>query len=247
MKRRIASFIIVWTLLLPVNTFAQEEDRIETEDSTESQFSEPYMFNGSPTRIGYIIYPTNYGIWSLPPLHYGLNGNVEAGVRVGWGRHNPWKGASFFTNLAGLYAMPLSKDGRWTAAIGGYYSNYRLWGEPINSLGLTALVDYRINEKLNLTGFVAHDFGDMGSKRFPYYGFYGLYPLDYTYYTGCPSTTVGADLGIQVSEKLALSIGISVTRQQMESPVDGVLRQPIQHHTDDRNHQPAGSRQPGGL
>ena len=33
-----------------------------------------------------------------------------------------------------------------------------------------------------------------------------------------PATTVGADLGIQLTEKMALSIGVSMTRQQSDFP-----------------------------
>ena len=35
-------------------------------------------------------------------LHQGLNAQVGAGVRVGWGKHNPWRGASFFTDIAAM-------------------------------------------------------------------------------------------------------------------------------------------------
>ncbi len=160
------------------------------------------------------------------PLHYGLNAEVGAGVRVGWGKHNPWRGASFFTDLGALYAMPLSRDGRWTAALGGYYSNYRMWGEPVNRLGLTAMVDCRLNERLNLTGFVAHDFGALGGRRpgMPLY-----WPCDYGLPGYGPATTVGADLGIRVTEKFALSIGISMTHQQSDFPY-GINALPPQRH-----------------
>lgn len=136
-------------------------------------------------------------------LHQGLNAQVGAGVRVGWGKHNPWRGASFFTDIAAMYCMPVSKDGKWSAAVGGYFSNYRLWGRQVNSVGLCGLVDYRFNDKLDLSGFVMHDFGVIGgsdahSPALPF--------LEQ------PHTTVGAQLGINVGEKARVEIGLSLTR-----------------------------------
>lgn len=149
-----------------------------------------------------------YGIggWDL---HEGLNAQVGAGVRVGWGRNNPWRGASFFTDLAAMYCMPLSKDGRWSAAVGGYFSNYRLWGRQVNSVGICGLVDYRFNEKIDLSGYVMHDFGVIGghaagSPIIPF--------LDQ------PHTTIGAQLGINMSDKARLEIGLSFTRQNHPYP-----------------------------
>lgn len=142
-------------------------------------------------------------------LHEGLNAQVGAGVRVGWGRNNPWRGASFFTDIAAMYCMPLSRDGRWSAAVGGYFSNYRLWGQQVNSVGLTGLVNYRFNERLDLSGFVMHDFGVIG-------GHAAGSPL--LPFLEQPRTTVGAQLGINMGEKARLEIGLSFTRQNGLSP-----------------------------
>ncbi|MBQ7180734.1 MAG: hypothetical protein IJR87_05510 [Bacteroidaceae bacterium] len=231
MKREIL-LVLAALCLLPGGMRAQQEGPAEA-DSAEVEglsLNVPYRlqyptgFRTSP--YGFAPLGSGFGwpgsaLSSFGPLHYGLNAEAGAGVRVGWGRHNPWRGASFFTDMAALYAMPVSKDGRWTAALGGYYSNYRMWGEPVNRLGLTGLVDYRINDKLNLTGFVAHDFGAVGGRRLHGPGLWGTgydpwltgYGLGYG-----PATTVGADLGIQLTEKMALSIGVSMTRQQPDFP-----------------------------
>lgn len=142
-------------------------------------------------------------------LHQGLNAQVGAGVRVGWGRNNPWRGASFFTDIAAMYCLPLSKDGKWTAAVGGYFSNYRLWGRQVNSVGLCGLVDYRFNERVDLSGFVMHDFGVIG-------GHAAGAPL--LPFLEQPSTTVGAQLGINVGEKARVEIGLSFTRQNGAFP-----------------------------
>ena len=142
-------------------------------------------------------------------LHEGLNAQVGAGVRVGWGKNNPWRGASFFTDLAAMYCLPLSKDGRWSAAVGGYFSNYRLWGRQVNSVGICGLVNYRFNEKYDLSGFVMHDFGVIG-------GHAAGSPL--MPFLEQPHTTVGAQLGINVSEKARVEIGLSFTRQSNPFP-----------------------------
>ncbi len=231
MKREIL-LALAALCLLPAGMRAQQEAPAEA-DSVEAgdlslrvpeRLQYPAGFRALPygfAPLGYGFGWPGSGLCGFGPLHYGLNAEVGAGVRVGWGRHNPWRGASFFTDMAALYALPVSKDGRWTAALGGYYSNYRMWGEPVNRLGLMGLVDYRINDRLNLTGFVAHDFGAVGGRQ-PHGP--GLWAAGYDpWLTGYglgygPATTVGADLGIQLSEKLALSIGVSMTRQQSDFP-----------------------------
>ena len=222
MKRVIAFFISI-ICLFPTAMRAQENAAEEVSADTLKPLQ---TWRYGTWGMGYGLHN---GMMLSYPLHYGFNAEVEAGVRVGWGRHNPWRGASFFTNLAALYAMPLSKDGRWTAAIGGFYGNDRIWGQRVNSLGLMGMVDYRINERLNLTGFVAHDFG-IQNVRMP--GMYGLYGLNYGLWgPGCglglgPATTVGADLGIKVTEKFALSFGISFTRQQYDFPFETIIPPP---------------------
>ncbi len=143
------------------------------------------------------MYPM--GVW---PLHEGLNAQVGAGVRVGWGKHSPWRGASFFSDAALLYAAPLSDDGRWTGAVGGYHSNYRLWGRQVNTLGLMGMVDYRINDRLDVSGFLMHDFGIVGGQNGQHAP---LLPFE------SPSTTLGANLGIRLSPNAALNLGISFT------------------------------------
>ena len=222
MKSLILHISAALYLLWPGHLQGQETtDGKPAEVATDSLVRQPagmpLRLAGSPRVPGYGWYVPGvgpgYGLPFSGPLHYGLNGQVGAGVRVGWGRHNPWRGASFFTDLGALYALPLSKDGRWTAALGGYYSNYRMWGEPVNRLGVTGMLDCRLNERLNLTGFVAHDFGAVGSRR-P--GAPLWWPCDYGLLGYGPATIVGADLGIRVTEKFALSIGISMTHQQTD-------------------------------
>ncbi|MCR4921605.1 MAG: hypothetical protein K5945_07880 [Bacteroidaceae bacterium] len=213
MKRFIACLCLI--VLIPAFLSAQELEAREGghEDApADTLFSVPdgVTLHAAPSPFRYWLggpmsgplgmYPM--GDW---PLHEGLNAQVGAGVRVGWGKHSPWRGASFFSDASLLYATPLSDDGRWTGAIGGYHSNYRLWGHQVNTLGVMGLVDYRINDHLNVGGFLVHDFGIVGGQR----GLHGpMLPFE------SPSTTLGADLGVRLSPSAILNIGVSFTRYE---------------------------------
>ena len=79
----------------------------------------------------------------------------------------------------------------------------------MNSVGICGLVNYRFNEKYDLSGFVMHDFGVIG-------GHAAGSPL--MPFLEQPHTTVGAQLGINVSEKARVEIGLSFTRQSNPFP-----------------------------
>lgn len=178
----------------------------EMPDTIGIRFSQPIpnrMYMQSPS-LWYAPLWSGYGPLGTWDLHDGFNANIEMGVRVGWGKNNPWKGGSFFSNLSGMYVMPLSKDGRWSAAMGGYYSNFRMWGDRKNTIGLMGMVDYRINDRLNAGFFATHDFGLMGDKSFPFS------PMPWL---DNPSTTIGANMGIKMSESVRLNVSVSYTHQ----------------------------------
>lgn len=143
------------------------------------------------------------GFMNVWDVHEGFNASVDMGVSVGFGKRNPWRGAHFFTNVTGLYAHPVND--RLTLAAGMDYSYFSGWGRGLNSIGLFGLANYRINEKLDVTGFVSHDFGQLSPVR----------PLESPMmpFAG-PSTTVGADLGIKLGENTKINLGISFTREQ---------------------------------
>lgn len=201
--------VLLFALIAPLSLVAQTESAAaipDEEERSDTLFSVPLTTYDRPlTGLPYTSFysPFGPGMLGTWDLHSGLNAQVGAGVSVGFGKHNPWRGASFFTDMAALYAMPLSKDGKWTAAAGGYFSNYRLWGRQVNTFGLLGMVDYRINERLNVGAFLMHDFGVLGGHRFG-----ATLPFE------SPSTTFGADLGIRLTEKAALSLGISFTNYQ---------------------------------
>lgn len=144
------------------------------------------------------------GLWDI---HKGLNASVEMGVSVGFGKHNPWRGAHFFSSLSALYAYPVND--RLTLAAGVGYTHFTGWGGGSGSLGVFALANYRINERLDLTGFVSHDFGELSNSRMTV----GPYIPGYT----SPTTTVGAELGIKVGENTKFNVGVSVSKEQKPS------------------------------
>ena len=243
MKSPIPYLLLFLLAFVPNAVAAQhEEDTLDLSMPVEMEAMRPLPIT--------LIAPTYWGMAPLS-LHQGLNADVGLGVRVGLGKNNPWKGASFFTTLTALYAMPLSKDGRWTAAVGGYYDNYRLWNSRVNQLGVMGLVDYRLNERLNLSAFLMHDFGledgafSMRGHRSP--SLLCMNPC-YPYMTlGAPVTTVGANLGIKLSESAAISIGVSVSRQQNPLRYEHNTHNPGLTAPMDRYPSSGGTRMAGGL
>ena len=196
--------VFLWFLLvcfsLPLMAQeTEEQDSLQTEDLDLEESMTP---SSVPVAM-----PWMGGIGLIPwNLHQGLNGQIGAGVNVGFGKHNPWKGASFFTNLAGLYVLPTSRNGRWTGAVGGYFSNFRMFGQQVNTMGVLGLADYQINNRMSVTGFLMHDFGVLGGQK-------GMFPPMLGW--GNPSTTVGGEFNMRLGEKASMSIGISVTNQPL--------------------------------
>ncbi len=167
--------------------------------------------------------PAFGGLWDI---HSGLNASVDMGVSVGFGKNNPWRGAHFFTDIAALYAYPVND--RLTLAAGMDYCHFTGLGNGHSSLGIFGLANYRINDRLDVTGFLSHDFGPLSSSsdrfstRMPYVpGMMG------------PSTTIGADLGIKVGENTKFNIGLSFTREQ-DGPSFMHHPQQLEMHQNDR-------------
>lgn len=196
------------------------EDSLETVSGTMAQPTEESVMPLQPLTIRHAPMWTHYGPLGTWDIHEGFNANVDLGVRIGWGKYNPWKGGSFFTHLNALYAQPLSKDRKWNMALGGYYSNFKIWGDRKNAVGLMGIIDYQINEKMNAGIFLVHDFGLIGNKNFP---------GPHLPWLENPSTTIGADWGIKVNEKIHFNVSMSYTR----------------HHGDGFGPQPYPQQNPG--
>lgn len=186
----------------------------ENEDTKFSSFTLPYQLT-YPTDYAPHIPSYRWGYYGVGPwhsmwdIHPGFNASFETGVSVAFGRHNPYKGAAFFSGVTALYAHPINE--RLTLALGMTADMLYGWGTHTNNIGILALVNYRINERLDLTGFVNHNFGAVGGNEFRLNGRQFAYPVA----PGMigPSTTIGADLGIKVNDNTKINVGVSFTRE----------------------------------
>lgn len=201
MRRFLPIFLLI-TCVAGLQPLSAQEGQTAVTDSAEYLPSQSVL-SLQPMSIRYAPIWMHHGPLGTWDLHEGFNANVDLGVRIGWGKYNPWKGGSFFTNFNALYVQPLSKDRKWNMALGGYYSNFKMWGDRKNSVGLMGIVDYQINERMNAGVFLVHDFGLMGDKHFPYS------PCPWM---DNPSTTIGADWGIKVNDKVRFNVSMSYTR-----------------------------------
>ena len=85
-----------------------------------------------------------YG-WSSWNLHEGLNVSLGASVFTEVGKH-AHHGVGFAQSLSAMYAMPLSKDRKWSLAVGGYMSNVNWNHVSAREAGLSAVLGYRFDE-----------------------------------------------------------------------------------------------------
>jgi len=205
----------MWLLICSVSLSLIAQDK-QKQDSIQTQELE-LVESAEPSPVAMVL-PWMGGMgMNMWDLHQGLNGQISTGVNVGFGKHNPWKGVSFFTSLAGLYVLPTSKNSRWTGAVGGYYSNFRMFGQQVNTVGIMGLADYQINDRMSVTGFLMHDFGVLGGQKGFYSPMMGLTN---------PSTTLGGEFNMRLGEKSSMSIGISITNQQHNSLPNEIISTP---------------------
>lgn len=81
-------------------------------------------------------------------LHTGMNTTIDMSVMGGIGRHS-YPGIGFGTNISMMYAKPLSK--KLSLAIGGYMSRLSWGANSYNDVGLSGVLGYTINDKMNLS------------------------------------------------------------------------------------------------
>lgn len=97
-----------------------------------------------PFSIGYYSWPT----WDL---HKGINVSLGASVFSTFGSGNTWSGAGFTENASLMYAQPLGKG--FSIAVGGYIKNTSWAHDSFRSAGLSALVNYQVNDRLNVYAY----------------------------------------------------------------------------------------------
>ncbi len=220
--KRIYRILVPFCTVLPMKAWAQDDDVMVMDSlSDKSVLSSPkdvgvMTLHHAPYTVFFpglsmcpatlpvlrpcFMSPFYGGLWNI---HQGFNASVDMGVSVGFGKNNPWRGAHFFTSLTALYAHPV--NGRLTLAAGAEYTRFTGWGGGRGSLGVFALANYRLNERLDVTGFVSHELGQLSVHRLP------TDPIIPGYTQ--PTTTIGADLGIKVGENTKLNLGVSISRE----------------------------------
>ncbi len=161
-----------------------------------STFNKPYLFTvWSPV--------SPFGIGGLWDIHEGLNLSIDAGVTVGFGKDNPFRGASFFTNLSMLYAKKV--DQHWTWALGGTLSQFNMFNTDIYTGTLYGMANYAFNEKISAT----------------IYGSYTYSPNNgWTRPQALPFVNRCAEIGAEFTYKFndSFSMSISVSESAFDTP-----------------------------
>lgn len=175
---------------------APEQKEIEMEDETLFRvWDRRFLFTS--WRPWMPFHPG--GMWNL---HEGLNAEVTAGVMVGLGKNNPFHGASFFSDISLMYAKPIND--RWSFAIGGDISKYRIWNSDVFSTRLEALANYKINEHFDATLYGTQHIPSLSSDRQAFGPMFDK------------STTIGAALTWKPTSNT--SFGISIEHTIVDDP-----------------------------
>ncbi len=137
--------------------------------------------------------------WSL---HKGLNVNLGASVFAAFGKGAP-SGAGFAQDVALMYALPLSK--RLTLALGGWVEHCMWSGEQFTDGGISAVLGYRFNDRLEASAFVNKSVVD---KRMP---------LRYAA-MGDVGDRIGASLKYNFSPSFSMQITVQAARFNCPAP-----------------------------
>lgn len=136
-----------------------------------------------------------FGWNALWDLHEGFNTQIGMGVMVGFGKHNPFKGASFYTDISLAYAKQL--DEHWSVALGGGLSRFKMWNKNEWAGNVFALANYKFDEHWS-----ASMYGSL--NRMPE-GF-GMYNYD-MFNDQC--ARIGGEVTYKFNEKFSVSVGVS--------------------------------------
>lgn len=143
--------------------------------------------------------PFNWGnIWDL---HEGLNAQIGAGVMVGFGKYNPFKGTSFFTDVSMAYAKQL--DSHWSVALGGTLSHFKMWNKNEWAGDLFGIANYKFDEHWSASIYASYNHMPHGI------GMYGLYaPFDMMYFNQ-NFARIGGEVTYHFNNNCSISVGIS--------------------------------------
>lgn len=141
------------------------------------------------------------GLWDV---HEGLNAEIGMGVMVGFGKNNPFKGASFYEDATLLYAKSLGKH--WSVALGGSLSRFKMWNKNEFCGDVFALGNYKFDDHWSASIYASYNHMPAGM------GFYGMYGM-----FGGPDmmnfnenvARIGGEVTYKFNEKCAVSVGVS--------------------------------------
>jgi len=151
-------FITIISLLLIPSLHAQETGNEIVSKSAEPidsvTMSAPLVPDMLPATFSLWNHYSPFGMSTPWDLHEGLNAQIGMGVTVGWGKNNPFRGGSFFTDVSLVYAKTL--DEHWTLGVGGTASRFRFFNETVVRGSVEAFANYKFNEHLSGTIYGAY-------------------------------------------------------------------------------------------
>ncbi|MCR4603721.1 MAG: hypothetical protein K5683_09360 [Prevotella sp.] len=185
--------------------FSAVDASIANESAVDADYRCDSLQLRMPQRFVYDMMPLN-AYWPSPltggfgswPLHKGLNASLSTAAIFGLGHHG---GSGFGYGLSLAYAGSITP--RLSYALGGYSQLLNYNGSQLRDAGVTALLDYRIDNHWETTAFVQKS---LIEPRLPYQ----------LYWLNDVGDKIGASLHYHFSP--SLSIGISVWSQSQPYP-----------------------------
>ena len=165
------------------------------EDSIRSVSYIPRMVMGRPTLFSMWMPISPWAWGGMWDIHEGLNAQIGAGVMVGFGKHNPFKGASFFSNVSLVYAKAL--DEHWTLAMGGTLSRFKFFNDNVFAGDIYALANYRFDDHWSASIYASYNHMPRGM---------GMYDFT-TFNENC--ARIGGEVTYRFNEKFSMSVGLS--------------------------------------
>lgn len=183
------------------------------------------------------LMPSTYG-WGL---HQGLNVSIDLSAFATFGKGVPHHGG-FGQTLSAAYLSPLSRDGKWWVAGGGYLNNIMWGGDSYRDAGLYAMLGYKINDKWELYAYgqlsLANNYGSY-RQRYYTYGYPNRYALCSPLYGWMGMGPMGAGMGAAGANVLGVGALYHVNRSlTIGLSVEGVWYNQPQHQYFDQYNYP---------
>ena len=158
----------------------------------------PSYAYGRPTLFTSWMPMGPFGWGSGWDLHEGLNAQVGMGVMVGFGKGNPFKGASFFTDASLAYAKQI--DRHWSVALGGTLSRFKMWDKNEWSGNLFGIANYQFDEHWSASVYASYNHMPLGADMF---GFQEMAHFNENF------ARFGGEVTYKFNENCAISVGVS--------------------------------------